>query len=192
MTPSKNYFYNKQGLWSLYLMCAFPLFFWTLLLSFRDISWLTERTNLWDAIGVVAYGMIFAFAESLVWFIVVTALGFLVSRAWSIEKRVALMSVLFLITALWSIIDQSYFLLGAWTPAPILRAIAFTGRPVATMYAIAFVLTSLSVAFPAYRILHSEKALKGVQDFMERASTLSMFYLFLSFAGLIVIIIRNI
>jgi hypothetical protein len=191
MPPSKNYFYNKQGLWSLYLMCAFPLLFWTLLLAFRDVSWLTERTNLWDAIGDVSYGMFYAFVESLIWFIVLTALGFLVSRKWSIERRVALLGVLFLITALWSMLDQLYHLTGRWTPLPILRAIAYTGRPVFTMYLIALGLTSLSFMLPAYFILHSDKALKNVQDFMERLSTLTMFYLFLSFVGLIIVVIRN-
>ncbi len=102
------------------------------------------------------------------------------------------MSALFLIAALWSVIDQSHFLFGANVPAPILKALASTGRPVLTMYIIALVLTSLSVVIPAYRILHSEKALKGFQDFMERLSTLSVFYLFLSLVGLIIVVIRNI
>jgi len=44
----------------LFLISAFPLHVWTLLLAFRDFSWLTERTNLWDAIGVLSYGLIYA------------------------------------------------------------------------------------------------------------------------------------
>ena len=67
--------YSRQGLWSLFLTCAFPLHFWTLILVFRDISWLTDRTNAWDAIGVASYGMIFAFTESVVIFLVAALLG---------------------------------------------------------------------------------------------------------------------
>jgi hypothetical protein len=192
MTTSKNYFYNKQGLWSLYLICAFPLLFWTLLLGFRDVSWLTERTNSWDAISVIGYGMVFAFVESLIWFAVTAALGFLVSRKWSIERRVVLMGMLFLLVSLWSMLEQAYFMAGVNAPLWVMRAIAATGRPIFSMYLAAFGLVSLSVLVPVYFIIRSDKALKSIQDFMERLSTLTMLYLFLSFCGLVIIIIRNI
>lgn len=189
---SKSPYYNKQALWSLFLMCAFPLLFWTLLLAFRDVSWLTERTNAWDAIGVVAYGMIFAFVESALFFIVAAAFGFLVSRKWSIERRVALMGILALITAIWAMIDQLYFLLGTGIPAPFIQFLIYTRRPVLTMYIVALALVFPSVSVPTYFILRSEKILKAVQDFMERLSTLTMFYLFLAFVGLVIVVIRNI
>lgn len=192
MTTPRNYFYNRQGLWSLFLMCAFPLLFWELLLAFRDISWLTERTNTWDAIGVVSYGLVFIFIESTLFFIFIVVLGFLVSRKWSIERRVALMGVFAVTLSLWSMIDQLYFLMGARAPAIIIWALAYTGRPVLTMYITALAFTFLSFILPAYFILRSDQALKTTQDFMERTSTLSMFYLFLSFIGLIIVITRNI
>ncbi len=192
MTLSKNYFYDKQGLWLLYLMCALPLFFWELLLSFRDVSWMAERTNMGDAIANVFYGMLFIFVESVLYFIVIAALGFLVLRVWGTDRRIALMSALALITALWSIIEQLYFLMGASISPSIVRALAFTGRPVLTMYIVALALVSVSVILPTYALLRSEKALKIAQDIFERLSTLSMFYLFLNFIGWIVIFIRNI
>jgi hypothetical protein len=62
-------YYSKQAFGSLFLMYVFPLHLWTLLLAFRDISWVAERTNFGDAIGVVSYGMVFAFLESLLIFV---------------------------------------------------------------------------------------------------------------------------
>ena len=62
--------YSKQGLWNLFLICAFPLHVWTIILAFRDFSWVTERTNSWDALGVVSYGLIFALIESVAVFLV--------------------------------------------------------------------------------------------------------------------------
>jgi len=97
-------------------MCAFPLHFWTLLLAFRDISWLTERSNLWDAIGVVSYGMVFAFLETVVIFLIAALLGFLVSRCWDKDRRIALLSILVLIISLWAIISQLYVLMGISVP----------------------------------------------------------------------------
>jgi len=73
-----------------------------------------------------------------------------------------------------------------------MRAIAYTGCPVLTMYVIVPGLTSLSFILPTYFILRSDKALKNIQDFMERLSTLTMYYLFLSLVGLIIIAIRNV
>ncbi len=192
MALSKSPYYNKQGLWSLFLICAFPLLFWTLLLAFRDVSWLRERTNAWDAIGVVAYGMVFAFVESVLFFIVTAALGFLVSRSWSIEKRVALMGVLSLITALWAMINQLYFLFVIHIPAPLLQLLTYSKRPVLIMYAIAIAFVFPSAAVPTYFILQFQKSMRAVQDLMERTSTLTMLYLFLAFIGLVVVIIRNI
>ncbi len=191
MEKSKTAFYHKQGLWLLYLVCAFPFLFWTLLLGFRDIDWVSKRTNLWDALGVVSYGMAYAFVEGLVWFALTAALGFLVSRRWSVERRVALMGTLLLLTALWSMLEQTYFLTGARAPLWALRAIAATGRPVLAMYIVALALVSLSVVVPVYFILRSEKALKFTLDFMDRLSTLTLLYLFLSFAGMMIILVRN-
>src|SRR5512141_1446140 len=71
--------YTRQGLWSLFLMCAFPLHVWALILAFRDVSWVTERTNSWDAVGVVAYGLLFTLVESVLVFGIMTLLGFLIS-----------------------------------------------------------------------------------------------------------------
>src|SRR5512143_2388513 len=74
--------YSRQGLWSLFLMCALPLHAWTLILAFRDLSWLTDRTNAWDAVGVLSYGLLFALVESVLLFGMVVLLGLIVPRRW--------------------------------------------------------------------------------------------------------------
>lgn len=194
MTLSKSnwHYYHKQGLSSLFLMCAFPLHFWTLLLAFRDVSWLTERTNAWDAIGVVSYGMIYAFVESILLFIVFSLLGFFISRSWNIERRVALLSIFALIISLWAMVNQLYFLWGADLPQPILQALVQASRPLRTLYIISFALVSITFTVPAYFILQSDKGLKTAQALIERITLLSMFYIFLSFIGLVIVIVRNI
>jgi hypothetical protein len=68
--------YTRQGLWTLFLMCALPLHIWTLILAFRDLPWLTDRTNAWDA-WRVSYGLIFAWSSVLL-FLVFLLLGMLV------------------------------------------------------------------------------------------------------------------
>ncbi|MBC7876731.1 MAG: hypothetical protein H7Y59_06115 [Anaerolineales bacterium] len=191
LKPNWHY-YHKQGLSSLFLMCALPLHFWTLLLAFRDVSWLTERTNAWDAIGVVSYGMVYAFVESILLFLVFSLLGFFISRSWNIEKRISLLSIFVLIISLWAIVPQLYFLWGEPIPEPIFQALVHNARPVRAMYMIAFAFCVTTFMTPAYFILQSDKGLKIAQNFIERITLLSIFYIFLSFIGLIIVIVRNI
>src|SRR5512134_2915468 len=128
--------YSRQGLWSLFLICAFPLHFWTLILVFRDISWLTERTSAWDAIGAASYGMVFAFTESLVIFLVAVLLGFLTPKRWQIDKRVAFLSLLILITAIWGMIGQLLFLWNIFLPPQAIQFLRGSSHPLRIIYMI--------------------------------------------------------
>ncbi len=183
--------YSKQGLWSLFLMCAFPLHFWTLILVFRDIQWMTERTNFWDALGVASYAMVFAFLESLLLFLILTLLGFLVPPRWTRETRIALLSVLYLILSIWAMFSQLYFLTEVQIPGWFISLMVQIGHPVRILYVLALILVTPTLALPAWFALHSEKFLKSVNSLVERLSLLSGLYLFFDVVGLIIVIVRN-
>lgn len=191
LANSKTQRYTRQGLWSLFLMCSFPLHFWTLILAFRDLSWLIERSNLWDAIGVASYGMIFAFAESVLVFLIALVLGFLISKHWH-QQRVALLSILVLVTALWSMAGQLHALLGMPFPGWFLNFIAQQEHPVRVLYGIGLLLVSITMLLPTYLILKSNKALRFVWELIERVSLLAILYLLFDIVGLVIVIIRNI
>ena len=184
--------YSKQGLWSLFLICAFPLHVWTIILAFRDFSWVTERTNSWDALGVVSYGLIFAFIESVVVFLITILLGFLTSKKWSEDRRIALMGILVFVASLWAMVSYLYFLLGVSIPGEAILFLANLAHPLRFLYVVSLILIIPTVALPAYFVLKSEKFLKGVQGFFERLSLLTLFYLFFDFVGLVIVIIRNV
>jgi len=184
--------YSRQGLWSLFLMCAFPLHFWTMILVFRDMSWVIERTNVWDAIGVGSYGMVFAFLESVIIFIVVTLLGFITPKQWEINKRIAFLSLLVLITALWAIISQLLFLWNVNLPDSVIRFTAQSGHPLWVLYAISLAFVVPTVLLPFYLFIRSDKSVGIIGGLSERLSVLTVFYLFFDLVGLIVVIIRNI
>src|SRR5512138_2498857 len=109
--------YTRQGLWSLFLMCVFPLHAWALILAFRDVSWVTERTNAWDAVGVVSYGLLFTLVETLALFIIMALLGYITPARWKSDRRVALLSLLMLLASLWAILEQLFFLLPGRLPS---------------------------------------------------------------------------
>ena len=192
MTDPKTQLYSRQGLWSLFLMCALPLHFWTLLLAFRDISWLTERTNLWDAIGVLSYGLLFAFMESLIVFIIAVLLGLLISTKWEESRRIALLSILILILSFWAMYGQAYFVWNISPPEGVLKFLAQSVHPYRYLFGISLIEVTLTVAVPAFLVLHWDKFFHFVQEAIDRFSLLTSLYLILDLLGFVIVVIRNI
>jgi len=184
--------YSKQGLWSLFLICAFPLHVWTIVLAFRDFSWLSERTNSWDAIGVASYGLIFALLESVLVFLVAVLLGFLIPKKWNGSHRIAVLGVLVLVTSLWAMFSYLFFMLNMTVPGEAIIFMAGLAHPLRFLYAVGLVIVGLTVVLPVYFVLRSEKFLKGMQGLFERLSLLTMFYLFFDVVGLVIILVRNV
>lgn len=184
--------YSRPGLWSLFLMCALPLHVWTLILAFRDVSWVAARTNAWDAVGIISYGLVFAFIESLTVFLAVALLGVLVSTRWPEDRRIALLGVLAIAAGAWAIAAQAYFVWSLHLPAAFLEFLARSAHPLRILFALGFGLVIPTVFLPAWAVLRSDRFLGSVQAAIERLAVLIGFYLFLDILGLLVIIIRNI
>lgn len=183
--------YSRKGLWTLFLVTALPIHLWTIILVLNDFSWITERTNAWDAIGVGAYGMIYAFIESVVIFMILVLLGFLLPKKWSEGKRISLLSVLYLITAGWAILGQVYFLINFHLPDPFFWFLVRSGHPLRIMYPALLALAGISALIPAIWIVRTEKATKIVEGILDRLTILSMFYLIFDLFALVIILIRN-
>ena len=191
MVTSKPTWYSRRGLWSLFLVCAFPLHVWPIILAFRDFSWVAERTNAWDAIGVLAYALVFAFAESLVVFLAAVLLGFLLPRRWEEGKRIALLSILVLVTTLWAMLGQLYFLWNLSLPDQAILFLAQTWHPLRILYLAILVVVLPTVLIPTYLVLRSEGSTRFILGLTERLSLLASIYLLLDAAGLVVVVIRN-
>ena len=183
--------YSRKGLWSLFLICAFPLHLWTLILAFRDVSWLTERTNVWDAVGVISYGMIFALVESLLVFLVLILVGLSTPRQWEVNKRIAFLAFLILILSVWAMISQLLFLWNVSLPAPAVDYLRHSDHPFRILYGACLLVVTATILLPAYSFLRTENAVTVMQNLMERFSLLSTFYLAFDLLGLIIILVRN-
>ena len=194
MTTLKNWIsrrYSRQGLWSLFLICAFPIHLWTLILVSRDMDWVIARTNVWDAIGVGSYGMIFALGESILLFVVVVLLGLLLPGHWQQERRVAFLSLLVIIVSLWAIFGQLRFLWNLSLPLSIQQILARSAHPFRLLYALYLAAVVPSVALPVYFFLRSATSVRWMQELTERLSVLTMFYLLFDAAGLLIVLVRN-
>jgi hypothetical protein len=183
--------YSRQGLGSLFLTCAFPFHFWTLIFVFRDISWLTERTNLWDAIGVASYGMVFALVESVMIFFVVALAGFFIPR-WQSDQRIAFLGLLILVASVWGMISQLLFLWNVSLPIQVIEFLRNSGHALRILYAVSLAVVIATIVLPVYLFIRSKKATAIMQSLMERLSLITMFYLIFDVAGLMIVIIRNI
>ena len=172
-------------------MCALPLHIWTIILAFRDFDWVTARTNSWDAVGVISYGLLFALFESVVIFFAVALVGLFVSAKWEEKRRIALLSLLVIIWSIWSMFNQAYFLNEWGTPDWLTNLVIATGRPLVALYALAFGLSLVTVSLPVFMTLRSEKFLNGIQEGIERMWLLMLLYLVFYAAAIVNIIIRN-
>jgi hypothetical protein len=153
---------------------------------------LTERTNAWDAIGVASYGMVFAFTESVMIFLVVALLGLLMPKQWEYDRRIALLAFLILITAIWAMIGQLLFLWDVSLPAQAIEFLRRSNHPLRIIYAACLIVVTPTVLLPAYSFIRSKKTVTFMQNVMDRLSLLTMFYLVFDLLGLVIVIIRNI
>lgn len=183
--------YSKKGLWTLFLICAFPLHVWTIVLAFRDFSWVTERTNSWDAIGVVSYGLILAFIESIFVFLIAVFLGFFVSKKWDEDHRITLLGSLVLVASMWAMTVYLFFMLNVTVPGETILFVASLKHPLRFLYGVSLFFVGLSVSSTVYLVIRSEKFSQGLKDFFGRLSLLTQFYLFFDIIAFAIVVIRN-
>ena len=184
--------YTPASLYHLFMVCAFPIHGWAILMSLSDFSWVAARTRAWDAVGLVSYALIFALFETLAVFVIVWALGALVPAGWDADKRVALLGSLFLVAAGWAIAGQVYSLLGRPVHASLIRFLMQSGHPLRIFSSAVVLFPVLSAALPAWAVMTSDAARGGLGSAIDRISLLASFYVALDVLGVLVVFIRSV
>lgn len=188
---SQNRLYTPESLFKLFMVCAFPLHAWTLLMAFRDFAWVALRTYTWDAIGLVSYSLVFTLLETMAAFLLVLLVGFLVPLRWDLDKRLAMLGTLFLVVASWSIASKIYTAFDSPVPIWLLDFMRADGHILRILWGIAGMLVIVSAVIPAAVLLKRASATKAVHSVFEKLVVLSSFYVFLDLIGIVIIIIRN-
>ena len=189
--PKKVFYFSKEELWTLFLISAFPIHVWTIILVLRDFSWVSERTDSWDAVGVGAYGLLIAFAESLLVFIIAILISALIRDPWKEGRKIVLLFTLVMVVSIWAMINQLYFLSGLSIPESVFRFLTRQAHPLRVIYILVLGVVAPTVLLPIYFVIKSDKFVNGLQGVIDRISLLMMFYLVLDVGGLIIVIIRN-
>lgn len=141
---------------------------------------------------MASYGLVFAFAESLIVFSAFVLFGFFTPNQWTVDKRISFLSLLVLILSAWGIASQLLFLWNVSLPASAIHFLAQSEHPVRIMYAACLAIVLPSIGVPVYVFLRSDKMIQSIQGLNDRLSLLTIFYLFFDLAGLVIVLIRNI
>jgi len=184
--------YTWESTYQLFMVCAFPIHVWAILMAFSDFSWVADRTRLWDAVGLVSYALIFALIETVGVFVIVWLLGLLIPARWEVNRRVALLGSLFLVIAVWAMLSQLYFMLNKPLPPQVVDSLAGAEHPLRVMWGVTFPVLVLSVVVPAFAIIRSDRTRDIVAGIFERISVLSTFYVCVDLIGILIVLIRSV
>ena len=191
-TFKKNTRFEKDELWQIFLATAFPLHIWAIILFLNDISWVAERTNVWDAIGVAGYGIVFSGLESLLIWLIVVVIGLVFLRKWAKNKRGALLCSLIFAIMSGAIIGQTLFFVKPLSSIKIGGFLTSRQNPRLLINGVLGLMIGSGTLVLAYFAVYSEKFQSGLFKILDRLSPLMGFYLFLDLLGVIIVIIRNI
>jgi hypothetical protein len=191
MEKSKNKF-NRGDWFRLFLVCAFPLHLWTILMVFRDVNWVAERTTAWDALGFSGYALFYTLIESLLLFIFMALLSLLLPKAWNKTLRFTVLSLISFLLAGWSIIEQLILIVFWGKLRHLAQTVTFLATSPGAAQLVFAALVAISVSVPLLLLRKNNKLQQGFLSILERLTLLSGLYLFLDAVGLVIIIYRNI
>ena len=171
------------------LIVTFPLHVWALLMIFRDLEFVSERTEIWDAVGYAGYSLMFTLIESLILALVVWLLSLLLPKKWDTQRSLNIAGSIFLILAGASIVDMAFH---AFADVRISRQYlhGLETYPTLTYFLIAGTVI-LSIFGVVWLILKSARTEQIFTEIYDRIMLLSYFYLFLDVAGIAIVILRN-
>jgi hypothetical protein len=188
---NSRFTFSRENLIKLFLIVAFPINFWALLLWFRDIEFITERTDFNDAIGAGGYVMTFALGEALIIFLAVNLLILLLSKNKEEGKVLAQVTAAFLMLSVWLMFEQALHLF-EWAEEGFLWRIQYHLDNLTQYGILAWAMMLLAIIFALVAIHRYESLKKFILSAIDRTILLSGLYLVFNLAGIVIVVIRNV
>ena len=100
---------SRNRLSTLFLMCAFPIHLWSLVVSFSNLEIIIYRsTNVFDGIGYIAYTLLLALLESALLCLLLWLLSFLLPPQWEEDTRLVTLVLIGWVMLVWAALGQFY------------------------------------------------------------------------------------
>lgn len=181
---SLSYFFKT------FLIVGFPLHVWALLMVFRDLEFVSERTEMWDAVGYAGYTLMFTMVESLLLAVVVWVISLLFPRNWSNSRALSVSGSAFTVIAGASIIDMAFH---AFNQPRISRQYLYGLENFTTLtYALIAAAVVVGIAVSVLLILKTKWGEKAFVEKFDRIILLGYFYLLVDLAEIVIVILRNV
>ncbi|MCZ7553975.1 MAG: hypothetical protein M5U05_15565 [Anaerolineales bacterium] len=172
---------NREQVVLLFLAISLPINFWALVVFLQELPAYVLRMSAWEILSVLAYILTLALVDSLILLAICVILllfmptSLLKGRYTAAGTMSAYLIILWLIpiqyqesiAARFHVVEQSWFV---WLWLALLFA---------------------SFALFAIILVRSEKFERMIRAYLERVSLLASVYLFFNFAGLLIVIARN-
>ncbi|MFC1936415.1 hypothetical protein ACFLYP_01975 [Chloroflexota bacterium] len=187
---------TKAQYWYLFLLVAFPINLWAILIGLYNLPNYINRTSLWAGIGYFSYSMLAALIETVLVFCTLVLLSLLLPNRWYGKTLLAQLTSLILTVAFWAILGQSIFLyqVDGNTAIGTLLVNLFPHHPLRASYILAaglllaIVLSPLAAIFLIANRANLQKAILSLSD---RITTLSYFYLAIDIIASLLVVLRN-
>ncbi len=168
---------DRSSLLLVFAFCVFPIHVWTLLSGFFQLSAWTLRFSLWDLVGIFSYLLLGALLESLALAGLILALAFVLPAGWLRQQFALRGSALGLLISIGSAASLSEWVRFDWPLGGL---------------EIGFVLAVIAVFAGSFWLLHRfERAARYFLATGERILVLSLVYLAMDIAGVLIVIVRN-
>jgi len=173
-----------------FLIVSFPLHVWALLMIFRDLEFITERTDQWDAIGYAGYSLLFILLESIILSAIIWGLSLLLPKAWGEKRTLSVAGSIFTILASISIVDMAFH---AFNEVRISKQYLHGLATYPTLtYALIAAAVIIGIIIALVLILKTKSGEKVIYEIFDRIMLLGYLYLFLDIVGIVIVIIRNV
>lgn len=182
---------SKQESFKLLLICALPVHFWTILITFSSAETLITERDLIFTIGYSGYLFGLALLESLLLFGFVSALTFLFPKSWQGKTPFLVAVSLGLVTALWAIGNETFFMLTEASPPWFewLRLRVHYRQQM--LYPILWLVVIVSAALPLVTIPRFGLVRAAFDALAEKLILLAPLYLLFDLVGIGFMIARN-
>ncbi len=179
---------------SLFLAVAFPFQIWTVYQIFKDVEWITARTNAGDAFGYAAYSLAFALLESAAVFGLLWLLGLFTPAAWKDKQLLAILSWAGWMLAFWAGVGELLASLPIESIDSLVAWLFATGHPLRWAYllvGLGAVSLLAMIALPMFGFVRKEQASARFQALLERTAVLTTLLIGFDLVGVLVVLIRN-